>query len=51
MMTKERLRTLLLRADRIISVEDVYNAKNIEDTADDDFMSAAEQGFMLGYVA
>jgi hypothetical protein len=51
MMTKERLRALLVNADKIAHVEDAYSAQHIEDTADDDLMSAAEHGFMLGYVA
>jgi phage gp45-like len=51
MMTKERLRMLLLKADKIAFVEDAYSVQHVEDTADDDLMSAAEHGFMLGYVA
>ena len=49
MMTRERLRTLLLQSDTDPVVEDAYSAEHIDDP--DDMMSAAEHGFMRGYTS
>ena len=48
MMTRERLRELLLQTDNDPYVEDAYSAQHIDDP--DDMMSPAEHGFMRGYV-
>jgi hypothetical protein len=45
------LRELIRRTEEQHIVEDVYSAKNMEDAADDDVMTPAEQGFMLGFTS
>jgi hypothetical protein len=45
------LRELIRIAEQQEIVEDVYSVGNIEDSADDDFMNAAEHGFMSGFIA
>lgn len=45
------LRDLIRRTEEREFVEDVYSVKNIEDPADDDVMTSAEHGFMLGYTS
>ncbi len=45
------LRDLIRRTEEREFIEDVYSVKNIEDPADDDVMTPAEQGFMLGFTS
>ena len=45
------LRELLRKTEEKKPIEDAYSAAHIDDPEDDDFMSAAEQGFMLGYIS
>ncbi len=45
------LRELIRIAEQQEYIEDVYSVSHIEDSADEDFMTAAEQGFMSGFIA
>ncbi len=45
------LRDLIRRTEERECVEDVYSVRNVEDSADDDVMTPAEQGFMLGFTS
>ncbi len=45
------LRELIRRTEEQYVVEDVYSARNIEDPTDDDVMTSAEHGFMVGYTS
>lgn len=45
------LRELMRKTEKQRLIEDAYSAAYIEDTEDEDFMTAAEQGFMLGYIS
>jgi len=45
------LRELIRIAEQQEVIEDVYSVRYVEDTADEDFMTAAEQGFMSGFIA
>lgn len=48
---KYKLRELMRKSEERKYVEDAYSVKGMEDSTDDDFMTAAEQGFMNGYVS
>ncbi len=45
------LRELLQRTEEQKQVEDAYSANYMEDIFDDDVLTAAEQGFMQGYIS
>lgn len=45
------LRELIRIAEQQTVVEDAYSVRYVEDTADEDFMTAAEHGFMSGFIA